>query len=361
MLGDRPTALSPTEHFDGILRQVEAAQKAGVTYFFIGQHFLFSGGTRWLQPVPVLARLAGEIDRHSRLATQILISPLYHPVMLAEELATLDIVTGGRLDIGLGVGYIPGEYAALGVPYQERVARFEEGVQLLRALWTNVRVTFGGRFYRVDDATAHIAPIQLPHPPLWVGAQSKTGIRRAARLGDAWVITPQVPTEALAGRVEIFADERRRLCRPWGRLPLRREIVIGRDREDAIAKALVMTRPWYLQMAGQGARDIDRGKVAERMREVITRNFVVGSAAECADQLRAIGAGVPVNPVVTRGNWPGMTTEDMVRYVETLGAELIPSMREFHPTGGPDSTCTRSTRNEPPTRINTGGARDHPQ
>lgn len=135
----------------------------------------------------------------------------------------------------------------------------------------------------MEDATAHIAPIRVPHPPLWIGAQSKTGILRAARLGDAWVITPQAPTEALAGRVEIFADERRRLRRPWGRLPLRREIVISRDREDAIAKAVEMARPWYLQMAGQGARGVDRGDVAERMRGVITRNFVVRSAAECAD------------------------------------------------------------------------------
>ena len=132
MLGDHPTSVSPREHFDGILRQVEAAQRAGITYLLIGQHFLFPGGSRWLQPVPPLARLAGEVDANTRLATQIMISPLYHPVMLAEELATLDIVTGGRLDVGLGLGYMPKEYETFGVPYDERIPRFVEGIELMR-------------------------------------------------------------------------------------------------------------------------------------------------------------------------------------------------------------------------------------
>src|SRR6478609_957416 len=160
MLGDHPTTVSPAEHFDGILRQAEAAQRNGITHLLVGQHFLFPGGSRWLQPVPMLARLAGEVDRDTRLATQIIISPLYHPVMLAEELATLDIVTQGRLDVGLGLGYMPHEFETFGVPFDERVARFEEGIELMRALWTSDRVDFEGTHYRVSNATVHIRPVQ---------------------------------------------------------------------------------------------------------------------------------------------------------------------------------------------------------
>ena len=330
MLGDHPTTVSPTEHFDGILRQVEAAQRAGITYFLMGQHFLFPGGSRWLQPVPTLARLAGEVGKDVRLATQIMISPLYHPVMLAEELATLDIVTQGRLDVGLGLGYMPHEYETLGVPYDERIPRFEEGIDLMRKLWTQDRVDFDGQYYKVEDRHTHIRPVQDPHPPIWLGAQTKVGILRSARLGDAWPITPQVSAEDLPARVKIFADERERLGKPFGRLPLRREIVVGRDREDAITKAVEMAQPWYLQMAAMGTKEVDPQEVISQMRDVVTRSFILGSAAECADQLRAIGDRVPVNPVVTRGNWPGMTTEDMIAYIETLGEELIPSLRDYH-------------------------------
>ena len=98
LLSDVPTSVSPSQQFRDVLRIVEAAQANDFTYIAIGQHFLY-GDLRWLQPVPLLARLAAEVEPHVRLVTQILIAPLYHPVMLAEELATLDVVTEGRLII----------------------------------------------------------------------------------------------------------------------------------------------------------------------------------------------------------------------------------------------------------------------
>ena len=182
-LTELPVDLPVAEHFDAFVRQVEAAQRNGLTSAHIGQHFLFPG-QRWLQPVPLLARLAGEVDRDFKLVTQIVVSPLYHPVLLAEELATLDVVTEGRLRIGLGVGYQEREFALFGVPFEERVARFEEGLELMRALWTSDRVDFDGRFWQLDGVHTHIRPVQQPHPPLWLAAQTPAGVRRAARLGD---------------------------------------------------------------------------------------------------------------------------------------------------------------------------------
>src|SRR6478735_9975505 len=135
ILSDLPTREPPAHHFDAFLRQVEAAQRNGITYVMLGQHFLFPG-SRWLQPVPLLARLAGELDPGVKLATSVMLAPLYHPVLLAEELATLDIVSGGRLVVGLGTGYMPEEFAAFGIPFDERVPRFEECIALLEALWT---------------------------------------------------------------------------------------------------------------------------------------------------------------------------------------------------------------------------------
>ncbi|MGV1047012.1 MAG: LLM class flavin-dependent oxidoreductase [Solirubrobacterales bacterium] len=332
MLGDHPTRVPARDHFDAVLRGVEAAQEAGITYLVIGQHFLWPGGSRWLQPVPTLARLAGEVDEGTRLATQILIAPLYNPVMLAEELATLDIVTGGRLDVGLGLGYLPYEYQVMGVPFDERIARFEEGIALMRELWANDRVDFHGEFYSVPDGHVHVRPVQQPNPPLWLGAQTKVGIRRAARLGDAWPITPQVSAEELPDRLGIFVDERERLGKPVGRQPLRREIVIGRNREDAIAKAIEVAQPWYLQMASMGTKEVRPEEVASQMRDVVTRSFVLGSAEECAEQLRAIGSRAPVNPVLTRANWPETSTDEMIEYVKALGRELVPAMRDYEST-----------------------------
>src|SRR6202023_1226646 len=118
-------------HFQSLLRQVEAGQRNGFRSFVIGHHFIVPGGARWLHPVPLLARLAAEVDADVRLVSWILVSPLYPPVILAEELATLDIVTEGRLAVGLGVGYRPAEYEALGMGFDERNGPLQQGSRSL--------------------------------------------------------------------------------------------------------------------------------------------------------------------------------------------------------------------------------------
>src|SRR5436305_10800346 len=106
LLSDVPSSVPPAQQFKDIVRMAQTAQRNGMTYIAIGQHFLY-GELRWLQPVPLLARLAADCDPQTRLATQIMIAPLYHPVVLAEELATLDVVNEDRLVFGAGIGYRP--------------------------------------------------------------------------------------------------------------------------------------------------------------------------------------------------------------------------------------------------------------
>jgi alkanesulfonate monooxygenase SsuD/methylene tetrahydromethanopterin reductase-like flavin-dependent oxidoreductase (luciferase family) len=332
ILGDIPTTVSEKDHFDSILRQVEAAQRAGMNHILMGQHFMFER-SRWFQPVPVLARLAGELDAHVRLVTQILIAPLYHPVMLAEELATLDVVTGGRISVGLGLGYIPSEYEMFGVPFKERGARLDETIEILKLMWTQDRVTYDGRFFTLDDIPVHIRPIQQPHPPIWVGAGSAAGIDRAARLGDAWPVTPQVAPADLPAQLGGFFDAREKYGFPRsGRQPLRREIMVGLNKEDALARAVEVATPWYVNMAKTGHNKyVDPEGLIKSIPGVLATHWVLGDAEDCAQQLREIGQSVPVNPVITRANWPGMTADECVAYIDKLGEELIPLLKDFEP------------------------------
>lgn len=332
ILGDIPTTISERDHFDSILRQVEAAQRAGMNYILMGQHFMFQG-SRWFQPVPVLARLAGELDQHVKLVTQIMIAPLYHPVLLAEELATLDVVTGGRICVGVGLGYIPREYEVLGVPFKERGARLNETIEILKLMWTQDRVSYQGRFFTLDDIPVHIRPLQQPHPPIWVGAGSPAGIERAARLGDAWPITPQVAPSDLAGQVGRFFDAREKAGLPRsGRQPLRREIMLGKNREEALATAVRVATEWYVNMLGSGHYTyVDRDELVKSIPGVLAAHWVLGDAEDCAAQLREIGDSVPVNPIITRANWPGMTADESVAYIGKLGEQLIPSLKDYEP------------------------------
>jgi alkanesulfonate monooxygenase SsuD/methylene tetrahydromethanopterin reductase-like flavin-dependent oxidoreductase (luciferase family) len=145
ILGDVRGSVSPRQHLDALLRQIDAAQRNGVTYITIGQHYLY-GDLRWLQPVPTLARLAAELDDHVTLATTIIQVPLYHPVALAEELATLDIMTRGRLVVGAGAGYRAEEFTAFGIDFTQRFAMMTEALTLIKRLWTEPSITHHGQF-----------------------------------------------------------------------------------------------------------------------------------------------------------------------------------------------------------------------
>jgi alkanesulfonate monooxygenase SsuD/methylene tetrahydromethanopterin reductase-like flavin-dependent oxidoreductase (luciferase family) len=335
ILSDLPTRVPPAAHLDSVLRQVEAAQRAGMTYVMIGQHFVFPG-SRWLQPVPLLARLAGELDPSVKLATSVMLAPLYHPVLLAEELATLDIVSSGRLVVGLGTGYMREEFEAFGVPFDERVPRFEECIALLEELWTHDRVTFEGRFWQLDDVPVHLRPVQEPRPPLWIGATGRPGVRRAARLGDGWLITPLATPGDVVSMVGLFADERERLGKPLLRQPLRRELVVGADKADATRRAAVMGREWYERMVAISSPGFGPGEKLATIEDFVRTGFVTGTAEEIVSEIRAIGDRVPVDPLITRANWPGMTTDEAVAYVESLGRELVPALRAYKPVATVD-------------------------
>src|SRR3954453_1882796 len=155
LLSDVPKTVSPQQQFRDVLRLGEAAQRNGLTHLTIGQHFLY-GELRWLQPVPLFARLAAECEPHVRLVTNIMIAPLYHPVMLAEEIATLDVVTEGRLIFGAGLGYRPEEFDYLGVPFKERAGRFDESLQLMKKLWTQEKVDHHGKYWQLENVQPHI-------------------------------------------------------------------------------------------------------------------------------------------------------------------------------------------------------------
>ena len=133
---------------------------------------------RVMDPLVSLAFVAAVTSR-IRLGTSVLIVPYYTPVMLAKQLATLDIVSGGRLDVGLGLGWSKDEFDAVGVPHEGRGKRADEFLRCLKAIWTEDPVEFKGEFYSVPRARVEPRPVQRPHPPVTIGGYGPTVIRRA--------------------------------------------------------------------------------------------------------------------------------------------------------------------------------------
>lgn len=324
LLGDVPASVEPEVHLDQLLRQVEAAQRNGFTLLALGQHFLY-GDVRWLQPIPTIARLAGEVGGGVRFATFVLVAPLHHPVVLAEEVATLDVMTGGRLDVGLGMGYRREEFRQLGVPFGERISRLEESVGLLRELWTKKRVTHQGRHWTLQDATPHLSPVQRPTPPIWIGANAEAGVRRSARLGDAWPIGPRMPVEEIERNLAVHVAERAAVgLPPVERHPIRREIVLGRNRDHARDRFAAMTTTRFRAYAERERLSLPGSTPAGE--EASTA--ILGEPDDVVGQLRELEARLPIGPVVVRAQWPGMSVDDVQGYLDELGECVVRPLTE---------------------------------
>lgn len=145
-----------------------------------------------LDPLAVLPWLAGVTERIT-LGTSVVILPYRSPIPVAKLLASVDVLSGGRLVVGVAIGWFEAEFAALGVPFRERVSRSEEAIELMRALWTQEHPEIETRRHHLHGLRASPLPLQRPRPPLWIGGGSDGAFRRVARLGDGWHATSMTP------------------------------------------------------------------------------------------------------------------------------------------------------------------------
>jgi probable F420-dependent oxidoreductase len=163
------------------------AEEVGVDTVTIGHHHFRPGNLS--DPLTFLAAVAARTTR-LRVGTGIFQLPAHHPVRVAEQVATIDQLSGGRVALGVGLGWWSLEYAVFGSRFEERGARMEEALRILKLVWTEEGTSFDGRFWSFSELTVHPRPVQRPHPPLWVAGVAGAAVDRAARLGDAWLCGP---------------------------------------------------------------------------------------------------------------------------------------------------------------------------
>lgn len=208
---------------DGIRRFARAAEDCGIDALAFTDHpapsakWLRQGGHETFDPFAALAFCAAVTSR-IRLMTRLVVLPYRSPLAAAKSMATLDVLSGGRATFVLGVGYLRSEFAALGVDFTERNALFDEAVEVLRGLWTVEEFRFGGRRFDAIGVASLPRPVQLPHPPLWLGGNSSVVLDRVARFGAGWSPMLGDPSVAAAARTRSIAthDELRALLDDLG-------------------------------------------------------------------------------------------------------------------------------------------------
>ena len=156
-------------------------------------------------PLGPLAYVAGHTERIG-LGTATICAPFTAPALLAKSMTTLDLLSGGRLTVGLGIGWLPHEYAAAGVPFERRGARMEEYLRCLHALWTQDPVEFAGEFYTVPRSHTGLTPVQRPHPPVLLGGSAPAALRRAGRRAEGWISSSRQDLGRIAESVELVRD-----------------------------------------------------------------------------------------------------------------------------------------------------------
>ena len=291
--------------------QARLMEDLGFEYMGAGEHFMRGrppGPTH--AALPLLAVAAGATQK-MRLVTSVALAPFYHPLMLARMTATLDIASGGRLTLGVGVGgEFPMEYENAGLDIRRRGRRTDECLDALRRLWTQDSVTFQGHHYTLDEAAINPKPEQQPHPPVWVAGRRDAAMRRAVRYGNGWLpyfYSPERYRDSVA-KITAFAEEERRDIAnfQWAFFPY---ITLAPTEEQAARTAAEALGNQYLY----GGEFIN----------IVRRYCLLGTPRMCIERLEEyIDAGARY--IIFSIAAP---REDRRRHLEVIAKDIIPHFR----------------------------------
>ena len=318
---------SMAQRIDEVVEQVDLMRELGFDLVAIGQHHL---ATPFQQPdsVALIARLAANAGQ-MRIGITVFLLPLHNPVDIAEQVATLDAISHGRMIFGVGLGYRPEECAAYGITMQERVPRFLESLELIKRLWTEQELEFHGRFYTVPRVQSTIRPVQKPHPPIWMAANQGVAARRVGQLGLTWVMNPHVTTEVLKQQLDTYIAALRANghSRPT-ELPLLREAWLADTRERAWAEASPYLRRKYAVYSDWGQdRAVPADQTFDRPLEELARDrFIVGTPDDLLATARRYANELGVNTLVLRVQWPGMEREQVLKQIRLIGESVLPRL-----------------------------------
>jgi len=323
-----PASDDPARRFAETLEQARLIRSLGFDSIWGGEHHV-TPGFHYFPLLPMLQRLVAEAPG-LEIGTNLVLLPLHNPVEIAETGAFLDVITGGRFMLGVGLGYRPEEFAIFGVPMAERASRLTEGVEIIRRLWTEDKVTHRGRHWTLEDVTIRPRPIQEPRPPILVGSQVEAGIARAGRIADGWLVVPLPRVDEFADQVRAFRAARVAAGYPAD-APICRllEVACAPDEDTAIRRAaphLLAKYAAYFSWGLEGVALDPGAKPEDQLRRLAANRFAIGSPDQVTEALLAQHrAGV--THATMRVSWPGMPQKDVLAGIELLGREVLPEVR----------------------------------
>ncbi|MBL8675438.1 MAG: LLM class flavin-dependent oxidoreductase [Rhodospirillales bacterium] len=309
--------------YAAIIEQIATLDRLGLDLVWFTEHHFLDDGylPSW---IPVAGAIAARTKR-VKLSSDVCLLPFNHPVRLAEDLAVLDNLSGGRVELGVGMGYAPHEFKGFGLPVSRRVSLTDEGIEVLRRCFSGERFSFHGKRYTFEDVVIRPGYVQAGGPPLWIAAMSGAGAERAAKFDSNFL--PQ-------GARTAVLDPWRAALRGSGRDPdtyrvgIIRSCLVTDDRErdwPAVRAAERYRGEVYRSFnAGEGSA----GGVAGNTREAsIPQSWVVGDVEHCVRELTAFVREYGITDLVTWAVPPGMRPEQMDASLERFVRDVAPRLK----------------------------------
>jgi probable F420-dependent oxidoreductase len=282
-----------------VTRVARSCEKMGLHSLWVIDRVVYDN----LEPLAFLAAAAA-VTKKIRLGTSVLLAGVRHPVLLAKTVATLDFLSAGRVTVGVGFGSRENDFSAVQVPFEGRGSRAEEGIKLIKRLWTEEKVTHNGRFFHVNNLTIGPQPLQSPHPPIWTGGGAEIALKRAGRWADGYICGSSAIRDfpAIWEKISGYAS------------------AAGRDPKKIEKAALT-----FMAIDDNKAKAVDAcsaylHRYYGKVRVDVEKTYLVGAPEACAEGIRAaFSAGLETLIV-------GPTIPDL-RQLDLFGEKVLPLLK----------------------------------
>ena len=314
--------------FEELMEQVRIAEQLGFDDLISGMHYA-GYPLQQFQLIPFLSRAMAE-TKHMRLITGIILLSLHKPLDIAEQLSSMDVMSGGRIVFGCGLGYREVEFRGFGTTTKERVPRLIENLEAIKKLWTEDHVNMKGSHFELSDTTLSLKPMQKPHPPLWMGANADAAVRRAAEIVDTWFINPHQRMDTIERQLEIYKRALDEFGKPFpDELPMMREIFVAETRD----KAKEIARPYleekykvYHQWGQDKAMPKGDDNLDLDFDELTKDRFLFGSPDEVAEQIISYEKRLGVTHMVLGMQGVGMPQSQVLDSMNLFAEQVMPKV-----------------------------------
>ena len=314
------SGVSDAHLYAEILEQVKWLDQIGADMVWFTEHHFVEDGylPSW---VPVAGAMAA-VTSHVRFGTDICLMPFNHPIRLAEDLAVLDNISGGRVDIGLGMGYAPHEFRGFGFPPSRRVSLMNEGIEVLQQCFTGERFSYHGKRYQFEDVIIKPGYVQKGGPPIWLAAMSEPGALRAAHY-DTNFLPQGLRKKSFDPWVEALQSTDRKTSDK--RVGIIRSILVTDDRSAdwpvirAAEKYRMQLYNRFFEESGEGFGETG---------EPVPQTWVVGDVEHCVAELKSFIREFGITDIVTMAVPPGLRADKMGGSMQLLFSEVVPRLKE---------------------------------